>query len=480
MGLSAKQKTWAVRISVGVVLAGLLAAVLALTLMPSSSSGGVDPTVEPSQSSSTTEQGERERRTKAFTAVANLFGDAERLEHYLGHLDRRKAVALSIDYEYDDSDIRVADLCETTVLQCVTSNDPCQVGVCVPSRPIGDAVSVLMHPGEFEKVELAEEHAAASLHVFDTITPSTLGACGVVACQRPTTETWYMESFLMPGVHFVDVSEHADAKSWIRTHPDKASQISANATAFARMFNDTGYEHIMRGRLLAEYHKRVRFVSGWRAAMTDDSRLAFYASCVEQNNRDSTDTVTIDNVSAHVVEAWRELPHLLTCAIPRSTVDFMSGSLHAPRDSMTFKERADTLSWYGPVTERSKRLVRRYQSRYELGFDEPILAATRYLLSLDDNDPLRFQKLASNAVVLMVPPSRGTWFCDLALKPMVHYVPICEDMSDVRDQVDWCRAHADECEQMRSQAHEFIATFLDNETEKMLRVRLLQRVLSNH
>ena len=474
MGLSAKQKTWAVRISVGIVLAGLLAAVLALTLMPSSSSGGIDPTLEPSEKEQ--EEGMqprgRERKTIAFATVANLFGDAERLEHYLGHLDRQKPVAMSIDYEYDDSEIRVANLCETNILQCLES-EAHQVAVCVPSRPIHNAVSVLMHFGDFPHVDLADDHDDASLHVFNEISLSNLGACGVIACACPTHDTWYMESFLKPGVHFVDVAEHTDAVAWIRTHPDKASQISANATEFARMFSDTGYEQIMRGRLLAEYQKRARFVSGWRADLTDDARLSRYSS---RHFPDGDDVVTIDNAPTCVLEAWREVPQLLTKTMPRKLVEFMSVKMHAPRDAMTFQDRADNLSWYGPVTEKSKRLVRRYQSRYELGFDEPIIAATRYLLSLDDNDTLRFQKLASNAVVLMVPPKYDTWFCELALKPMVHYVPICEDMSDVRDQVDWCRSHEDECEQIRTQAHEFIQTFADDETEKRIRVRLIQTV----
>lgn len=62
--------------------------------------------------------------------------------------------------------------------------------------------------------------------------------------------------------------------------------------------------------------------------------------------------------------------------------------------------------------------------------------------------------LSLGSVVLFVPSSTHLWFTPL-LVPYVHYVPVKPDLSDLLSQIEWCRAHDKECQEIAQNATQF-------------------------
>jgi hypothetical protein len=76
----------------------------------------------------------------------------------------------------------------------------------------------------------------------------------------------------------------------------------------------------------------------------------------------------------------------------------------------------------------------------------------RFALDVDGNGNAwsnLFTRLLLGCCVLKVGSAQGfrQWYYD-DLRPFEHYVPIAADLSDLREKVDWCRAHARECEEI--------------------------------
>ncbi len=71
-------------------------------------------------------------------------------------------------------------------------------------------------------------------------------------------------------------------------------------------------------------------------------------------------------------------------------------------------------------------------------------------------------ELKSGSVLLLQDSPWRMWFRKF-LQPYVHYVPVKEDLSDVLDQIRWCRAHDDECRAIAQNAREFYDTYLGRE-----------------
>lgn len=71
--------------------------------------------------------------------------------------------------------------------------------------------------------------------------------------------------------------------------------------------------------------------------------------------------------------------------------------------------------------------------------------ANRYILCLEGNDVASGLKwaLAANSVVLMPHPTFQSWACETLLHPYVHYVPVRPDLSNLLDQLEWCRQNLD-------------------------------------
>ena len=173
------------------------------------------------------------------------------------------------------------------------------------------------------------------------------------------------------------------------------------------------------------------------------------------------------------------------------------------RDGLAFHEKADSVFWRGGLsgweyrpTSRAQLVrgwfgkradvhvgvtaldqeyalpgVRERWKHTVLGtVDREVFLQHKYVISAEGNDKdsgLAW-KLASNSLVLMVAPVVESWIMEPWLKPYVHYVPLQPDYADLGTQLEWCRGHQRECQQMVHAASEYMAQFSDLAHEEAL------------
>lgn len=70
--------------------------------------------------------------------------------------------------------------------------------------------------------------------------------------------------------------------------------------------------------------------------------------------------------------------------------------------------------------------------------------------------------LSYNSVVLLVESKYYLWFSKL-LKPYEHYVPVKSDLSDLIDQIKWCKKNDKKCQEITQNAKIFYDTYLSKE-----------------
>lgn len=68
-------------------------------------------------------------------------------------------------------------------------------------------------------------------------------------------------------------------------------------------------------------------------------------------------------------------------------------------------------------------------------------------------------ELSMNSVILLVNCEYKLWYSNV-LKPLVHYIPIKHDLSDLIEKVKWCKKHDKECEKIAKNAKKFYDTYL--------------------
>lgn len=88
----------------------------------------------------------------------------------------------------------------------------------------------------------------------------------------------------------------------------------------------------------------------------------------------------------------------------------------------------------------------------------------KYILHIDGHvSAFRLtSELGSGSVVLKVESEWTMWFSHL-LKPYVHYVPVKSDLSDLIDQVKWCKQNDDKCREITRAARELHDTVLSRD-----------------
>lgn len=97
----------------------------------------------------------------------------------------------------------------------------------------------------------------------------------------------------------------------------------------------------------------------------------------------------------------------------------------------------------------SRRLTPKEQSSYKyiINIDGHV---TAYRLSIE---------LSMGSVILLVTSSWKIWFSDL-LVPYEHYVPVRKDLSNLIEQIKWCRENDEKCEKIAQNAKIFFNTYL--------------------
>jgi hypothetical protein len=89
----------------------------------------------------------------------------------------------------------------------------------------------------------------------------------------------------------------------------------------------------------------------------------------------------------------------------------------------------------------------------------------KYLVDIDGGSctfERYFWLLLSNSVTLKQITSSRQWFYG-ALKPYEHYIPVNEDLSDLREKIQWAREHDEEARKIADNATEFVKNNLSPE-----------------
>jgi hypothetical protein len=68
-------------------------------------------------------------------------------------------------------------------------------------------------------------------------------------------------------------------------------------------------------------------------------------------------------------------------------------------------------------------------------------------------------ELSSGSVILLADSQWKMWYYKF-LEPWIHYVPVKEDLSDLKERILWCRANDGKCQKIAANAKEFYAKFL--------------------
>ena len=92
-----------------------------------------------------------------------------------------------------------------------------------------------------------------------------------------------------------------------------------------------------------------------------------------------------------------------------------------------------------------KRLTPKEQSEY------------KYIIHIDGHvSAFRLSyELSMNSVILLVDSKWKIWFSDM-IKPYVHYVPVNSDLSNIYDQIKWCKENDEKCKQIAENAKKIL------------------------
>lgn len=85
----------------------------------------------------------------------------------------------------------------------------------------------------------------------------------------------------------------------------------------------------------------------------------------------------------------------------------------------------------------------------------------KYIINVDGHvSAFRLSlELSMGSVILLVNSEWKLWYSHL-LSPYVHYVPLKHDLSDIDEQINWCKNNDDKCKQISENALYFFNTFL--------------------
>jgi len=89
-------------------------------------------------------------------------------------------------------------------------------------------------------------------------------------------------------------------------------------------------------------------------------------------------------------------------------------------------------------------------------------AKHKYILNLDGHvAAFRLGHEFSLGSVILIPKSKYCLWFSYLLKPFEHYVPVKEDLSDLIEQIKWCKNNDSECKKIAKNGLEFYNTYLN-------------------
>lgn len=121
-----------------------------------------------------------------------------------------------------------------------------------------------------------------------------------------------------------------------------------------------------------------------------------------------------------------------------------------------------------PFDDINKKKINDYLIKESI--DIPSFLKYKYIISIPGNDKdsgLNW-KLSSNSLVIMAKPKIESWLMEGLLKPYIHYVPLKDDYSDLKDIINWCNENDEKCYQITINAKNFMKEFYNYNNEKLI------------
>ena len=102
---------------------------------------------------------------------------------------------------------------------------------------------------------------------------------------------------------------------------------------------------------------------------------------------------------------------------------------------------------------------------------------SKFIISIEGYDVATNLKwiMASNSITLMPIPQVETWFMEGKLEPFVHYIPLKDDFSDLKEIYSWCLANMDKCREVIKNANIYVEQFMDRKRETCLNHLVLKK-----
>ncbi|MEA3523818.1 MAG: glycosyl transferase family 90 [Campylobacterota bacterium] len=165
-------------------------------------------------------------------------------------------------------------------------------------------------------------------------------------------------------------------------------------------------------------------------------------------------------------------------------------------DTIAFKDKKDMAVWRGKAyRDHRKVFVKKYynhplcnigqtNTKYDLSvpWQKEKLSLKKqleykFILSIEGNDVASNLKwvMSSNSLSMMSKPKYETWFMEGTLIPNVHYVLLKDDYSDLEEKIRYYTEHTDEALAIIKNANAFVGEFLDEETEALLSLLVLEK-----
>lgn len=101
----------------------------------------------------------------------------------------------------------------------------------------------------------------------------------------------------------------------------------------------------------------------------------------------------------------------------------------------------------------------------------------KFIIALEGNDVASNLKwvMSSNSIAVMTRPTCETWFMEGKLVPGYHYIEIKDDLSDLRQKLEYYSSHMDEAKAIIAHAHEYVSQFFDTEREKIISLLVAEK-----
>lgn len=91
-----------------------------------------------------------------------------------------------------------------------------------------------------------------------------LSSNSLVMMAKPTVDSWLMESTLIPGYHYVllsdDFSNLHDKVEWCNRNPDKCEEIIKNANKFMSQFENSENEEKLQNDVIKKYFEKIKLI----------------------------------------------------------------------------------------------------------------------------------------------------------------------------------------------------------------------------